>query len=154
MSEASKAAALAHAAAVHQGSGDAEATLATAEAFHNFITGGAGDVQQSNSSTAKREATKPAAAKPAAKPAVKKPATKPAPVEDDAEDTEVETEAADGEEVTKEAVGEALEALLNANLRKEAVAVLAKYKAKGLSQVKAEDYAAVKADLDDLLISA
>ena len=113
MSEASKAAALAHAASVHQGSGDAEATLATAEAFHNFITGGAGDVQQSNSSTAKREATKPAAAKPAAKPAVKKPATKPAPVEDAAEDVEAETEAADGEEVTKEAVGEALEALVS-----------------------------------------
>jgi hypothetical protein len=151
MSEASKAAALAHAAAVHHGSGDAEAALATAEAFHQFITGGAGDVGQSNSSTAKREATKPAAPK---KPA--KPATKPVPpADDDVTDEEApDTETEDGEEVTKEQVGESIEALLNANLRKEAIALLGKFGAKGLSGIKPADYAKVKAGADNLLLSA
>jgi DNA (cytosine-5)-methyltransferase 1 len=135
MSEASRANALQHAAAIHHGSGDHEATLATAELFHSFITG--------EGAEAPVKAAKPAAAKP--KPAAAKP--KPAPVEEAADDD------AAGD-VTKEQVGESIEGLLNANLRDKAIKLFAKYGAKSLSGVKPEDYAAIKADADDLLLNA
>jgi hypothetical protein len=140
MSEASKAAALAHAATVHYASGDAEATLATAELFHQFVTG-------------EKAAAKPAATgKPAAATATKKkPATQPA--DDDAAD-EGEEGAAEGGEVTKEEVGAAVEALLNADLRDKVIKLYAKYKAKSLSSLKASDYAAVKSEAEDLLLNS
>jgi hypothetical protein len=131
MSEASRAIALQHAASLHHGSGDPEAALATAEAFHLFIVG-------------TPEVLAAAAAKSVKKAAVKAPAKTPPPVDDDA----------GGEEVTKEQVGEAIEAMLNANLRPQAIALFAKYKAKSLSGVKPEDYAAVKQDADDALLNA
>jgi len=131
MSEASRATALQHAASVHHGSGDSEAVLATAEAFHSFIVG-------------TPEAPAAAAAKPA-KPAAKKaPLKAPLPVDDDA----------GGEEVSKEQVGEAIEAMLNANLRPAAIKLFKKYGAMSLSGVKPEDYAAVKQDADDALLNA
>lgn len=144
MSEASRAAALAQAATVHYGSGDAEGTLATAEMFHAFVTGG-----DAPSGTAK-PATKAVA--PAAKPAAAKPAKKvtPPPADDDAEDEP----AAESDGPTKEEVGEAIEALLNANLRDKVIKLFAKYKAKSLSSVKPEDYAAIKTDAEDLLLNA
>lgn len=130
MSEASRAAALQHAAALYHGSANPEAVLDAAEAFHAFIAG-AGDVKQP---------TKPAATKPAAKP---KAAAKPEP------------EAAPDEgAVSKEQVGESIEAMLNADMRKQAIALFAKYGAKSLSGVKAEDYAAIKQDADDALLNA
>jgi hypothetical protein len=133
MSEASRAIALQHAASVHHGSGDPEAALATAEAFHSFIVGTA-------------EAPAAAAAKPA-KPAAKKAAAKtPPPVDEDAEPA--------ADEVSKEQVGEAIEKMLNANLRPAAIKLFAKYGAKSLSGVKPEDYAAVKQDADDALLNA
>lgn len=146
MSEASRAIALQHAATIHHGSGDAQATLETAQAFHDFM---------SADSAAKPAATKPAATKPAATPAKKPvPAKKPTPpADDDAEADEGEEAAAEGE-VTKEEVGEAIEALLNANLRDKAVALFKKYKAKSLSSVQPEDYAAIKQEAEDALLSA
>jgi hypothetical protein len=39
-------------------------------------------------------------------------------------------------------------------MRKQAVELFAKYKAKSLSGVKPEDYAALKQDADDLLLNA
>jgi hypothetical protein len=123
--------ALQHAASVHHGSGDSEAVLATAEIFHSFIVG-------------TPEVSAAAAPKSAKKAAVKAPAKTPPPLDDDA----------GGEEVTREQVGEAIEAMLNANMRKQAVELFAKYKAKSLSGVKPEDYAAVKQDADDVLLSA
>lgn len=137
MSEASRAAALAHAAMVHQGSGDGTATLETAEAFHSFIGGDA------------MAPAKSAKVAPTVKAPVK-PAKKAAPVEDDAAE---EPEAEEGD-VTKEQVGEAVEALLNANLRPQVIKLYAKYKAKSLSGVKPEDYAAVKQDAEDLLLNS
>lgn len=135
MSEASRAAALQHAAAVYHGSGDQEAVLATAEAFHSFIVSGL-DNQAQPKALAKPAAAKPAAAKP-------KPAAKPEP--------EAEP---DADAVTKENVGESIEAMLNANMRNEAIALFKKYNAKSLSGVKPEDYAAIKQDADDALLSA
>lgn len=135
MSEASRAAALQHAAAVYHGSRDQEAVLATAEAFHSFIVSGL-DNQAQPKALAKPAAAKPAAAKP-------KPAAKPEP--------EAEP---DADAVTKENVGESIEAMLNTNMRNEAIALFKKYNAKSLSGVKPEDYAAIKQDADDALLSA
>jgi hypothetical protein len=145
MSEASRAAALAHAALVHQGSGDGPATLETAEAFHAFISPAA---DTAPAKTPAKTATKPATT-PAKTPAKKPP---PPPADDDAEDETGEEPSEDGE-VTKEAVGDAIEALLNANLRDKAMGLFKKYKAKSLSGVKPEDYAAIKQDADDILMA-
>ena len=140
MSEASRAHALAHAAIVHTGSGDAAATLETAEAFHEFMS-------QDSDAPAAKPATKPAAAKPAAAKPVKPAAAKPPADADD--------EAGEGEEgdVTKEQVGEAVEALLNANLRDKAMGLFKKYKAKSLSSIQEKDYAAFKQDAEDALMA-
>lgn len=140
MSEASRAAALAHAATVHYGSGDADGALATAELFHAFISGDAPT----------------APAKPAGKPAPAKPAaTKPKKAAPPAEDDAAEEEEAVGEgDVSKEDVGNAIEALLNANLRDKVIKLYAKFKAKSLSSLKAEDYAAVKQEAEDLLLNS
>lgn len=149
MSEATRAAALAHAALVHQGSGDASGTLETAEAFHAFI---ATDATAKGTTAKTPAATKPAATKPAAtKPAAAKKVVP--PVDDDAEDEAGEAEDAETGEVTKEAAGLAIEALLNANLRDKAMGLFKKYKAKSLSGVKEEDYAAIKQDAEDILMA-
>jgi hypothetical protein len=142
MSEASRAAALAHAATVHYGSGDAEGTLATAELFHAFVSG-----------DATAPAKSPAKAAPAKAPAkaVVKP-SKAAPPDDDAE--EETEEAADTDGPTKEEVGAAIEALLNANLRDKVIKLYAKFKAKSLSSVKPEDYAAIKEAAEDMLLNS
>jgi hypothetical protein len=131
MSEASRAAALQHAAAVHHGSGDSLAVLQTAELFHAFVTG----EPVSN-------AAPPKVAK-AAKTAAPKTAPKAA-----------EPEEAASDEVTKEQVGEAIEAMLNANLRNEAIKLFAKYKARSLSGVDSANYAALLQDANDALLSA
>jgi hypothetical protein len=139
MSEASRAIALQHAAAVHHGSGDTEMVLATAEAFHDFIVGNAGAATQSAAPIKVLEKKKAAPKSAPAKVA-------PPVVEEDAEPAV--------DEVSKEQVGEVIEAMLNANMRKQAVELFAKYKAKSLSGVKPEDYAALKQDADDLLLNA
>lgn len=145
MSEASRAIALQHAATIHHGSGDAQATLETAQAFHDFMS--------ADSAAGKPAATKPAATKPAAtKPAATKPKKPAPPADDDAGDDEG-TEAAEGE-VSKEDVGAAIEAMLNANLRPQAIALFKKYGAKSLSGVQPEDYAAIKQEAEDAVLSA
>lgn len=141
MSEASRAHALQHAATVHAGSGDAATTLETAEAFHEFIIGGAEPAAAPVKVAAPAKGIVKAAAKAPAK------APKSTPVED------AEAEAAEGD-VTKEEVGAAIEALLNANMRDEAKALFKKYKAVSLSGLKPEDYAAVKAEAEDLAMNA
>jgi|HubBroStandDraft_1064217.scaffolds.fasta_scaffold233872_2 hypothetical protein len=135
MSEASRAAALAHAAAVHHGSGDAIATLETAAAFHAYISPAAPEPEAAKPKPATPAKPKPVAAKP-----------KPAPVEEDA--------APEEGEVTKEQVGEAVEAMLNADLRVKAQALFKKYKATSLSSLSVEHYAAFKQEADDALLGA
>jgi hypothetical protein len=142
MSEATRAHALQHAATVHAGSNNPATVLETAEAFHAFITG---DNETTPAPKTPSEAAPAAPAKSAAKPAAAK---KAAPVVDDAEAEEA------GEEVTKEQVGESIEALLNNNLRAQAIKLFAKYGAKSLSGVKPEDYAAIKQDAYNALMNA
>lgn len=142
MSEASRAAALAHAATVHYGSGDAEGTLATAELFHAFVSG------DGAATAPAKTAAKAAPAKAPAKALAKKPA--PSAHDDAAEEEAAET----GDGPTKEEVGEAIEALLNANLRDKVIKLYAKFKAKSLSSVKPEDYAAIKEAAEDLLLNS
>lgn len=137
MSEASRAAALQHAAAVHQGSGDPVATLKTAEAFHTFIQRSEGNA---NVLPATKGPPKVAAKAPA------KAAKAAPPVE--------EAEVPEDSGVTKEEVGEAIEAMLNANLRPAAIKLFKKYGANSLSGVKPEDYAAVKQEAEDTLLNA
>ena len=135
MSEASRAIALQHAAAVHHGSGDSQAVLETAEAFYSFIAGStAAEAAPVKVLEKRKAAPKPAKGAP------------PVVEEEDAEPA--------ADEVSKEQVGEVIEAMLNADLREEAVALFAKYKAKSLSGVKPEDYAALKQDADVLLLNA
>jgi hypothetical protein len=130
MSEASRAIALQHAVATIGNTADHAAVLTAAEAYHSFITG---------------NAEAPAKPVKASKPA--------APVKQATKPVEADT-AADEDGVTKEQVGEAIEAMLNANMRTQAVALFAKYKAKSLSGVKTEDYAAIKQDAEDALLNA
>jgi len=136
MSEASRAIALQHAAAVHHGSGDTEMVLATAEAFHDFIVNQVSPVDQAVTPAKTAKAPKKAAPAKVVPPVV----------EEDAEPA--------ADEVSKEQVGEVIEAMLNANMRKQAVELFAKYKAKSLSGVAQSDYAALKQDADDLLLNA
>ena len=138
MSEASRSTALAHAIAVHK-DGDADTVLATAERFHAYMT----DASPAEPKPAKVAAPKVAKGAPKA-------ATKPAPIEDDDAPEVEET----GDEVTKEQVGEAIEAMLNANLRNEAIALFKKYKATSLSSLQPANYAAVKQAAEDAVLAA
>lgn len=139
MSEASRAAALQHAAMIHQGSGDPVAALETAEAFHSFITGGNGAAEPAPAAAKPKVPSKPATV---TKPKV---AAKPEP--------EAEPDA-DADAVTKEQVGEAIEELLNADMRKQAVALFKKFGATSLSSLAEENYAAVKEAAEGLLLNA
>jgi hypothetical protein len=131
MSEASKAAALAHAIMIHGGAANPEEVLETAQRFHEFISG----ADASPPAKATKAVVKKALAKAAAQPA------------EEAEDETVEGP-------TKEEVGEGIQAMLNANLRKEAIALFKKYKAESMGSVNPKDFAALKSDIDDALLSA
>jgi hypothetical protein len=149
MSEATRAVALAHAAQIHAGSGDASAVVETAEALHAFLISDNGVTK----AAAPTKASTPKAAPPAKAPA-KAPAKKVAPPpEDDADDETEEAEAeATDDDITQEEVGESLSQLITSN-RAAAVAILKKYKAKSLSSIAEDDYAAIKQDLDDALMA-
>lgn len=137
--------------------------LPLAEQYNEFLTADSTN-KTAGATTAKPATTaaKPAAA--AAKPAAAKPAAKPAKTEDDLANEAIaaqrEREAAqDAAEAagdggpTKEQVGEAINAMLAANLRKEAVALLAKFGAKSVSGVPVEKYAELVEEAEGLLVS-
>lgn len=141
MSEATKSAALAHAISIFlPGSEETDpaAILKVAAQFDAFLTGS--DVKAS-------PATKAVAALTGKTPGKKK---APPVVEDEDEDEETEeaddeTETEDEDEgVTKEQAGAAIAALIDNDQRDEAVAILAKYKAKSLKGLAPEHYEAVK----------
>lgn len=144
MSEASRIAALAHAATVHYGSGDAEGTLATAELFHQFVAGDGATTAPVKTATKAATPVKAAAKQP-------KKVVAPIEPEDDAAEDEAPAEEGD---VSKDDVGNAIEALLNANLRDKVIKLYSKFKAKSLSSLKPEDYAAVKQEAEDLLLNS
>jgi hypothetical protein len=164
MSEATRAAALLHAANVHGADGH-ESVLEAAKKFNAFLEGGTATADKP-AATAKPAAKPAATAKPAAKPATKK-----AVVEDDDEGgeeavvtkatkkaaaaVEEEEESEDGgEEVTAEQVETVIADLLGANLRKQAVALLGEYGAKSASGVKAGDRVAFYEQAQTLLLGS
>ncbi len=164
MSEATRAAALLHAANVHGADGH-EAVLEAAKKFNTFLEGGTATADKP--AAAAKPAAKPAAtAKPAAKPAAKKAAA----VEDDDEGgeeavvtkatkkaaaaVEEEEEGEEGEEVTAEQVETVIADLLGANLRKQAVALLGEYGAKSASGVKPGDRVAFYEQAQTLLLGS
>jgi len=157
MSEATRERAMHHAVAVCQADG-VEAVLEAAVKFNAFLEGDA-------TGTTKPAATKPATTKPATtKPAATK-ASKPAAETEEtvvrkatskaaaaAEADDAGEEGGEGEEVTQEAVETIIADLLGANLRKQAVALLAEYGAKSASGVKAGDRAEFVQRAGDLLL--
>ena|ERR1017187_4456644 len=126
MSENNRAQALAGALTLNS-NGTAEEVLATAEAFLAFLSG------------EEAEATPVKAAKPAKSP---KSPPKPEPEKDEAE------------AVSKQLVGEAVEKLLGANKRAEAVALMKKFKATSVSSLDEKHYAAFLEEADALLMTA
>jgi hypothetical protein len=164
MSEATRSAALLHATTVHAGEGH-EAVLVAAKKFDAFLTAG----------TATEATDKPAPKAPAGKPATPdKPVGKKAPKADEGdeeatikkamkkaaaaaeEEDEDETEAEEGGggEPTQEQVETSIADLLGANLRKQAVALLAEYSAKAASGVKPGDRAEFIQRASDLLLGS
>jgi hypothetical protein len=146
MSEATRAIALANAVAIHGGKADAATVLETAESLHSFLMGDAVQAA-SQPKAATKAATKPTTAKP-----VK---AKPQPELEPEPEPEVEDDApADGDDgVTKEACGEALTALLEANLRTQALALFKKHGASSMGSLSPAKYAAFVVDAENLLLT-
>jgi cell division septation protein DedD len=121
------------------------AVLQAATDFNNFLNA---DNNVANlgplASSAPAEAEKPKAEKPAK---VKAEKAKPAP--------EPEPEVADEPEgPTKEDVGKSVEAMLAANKRKEAIALMKKFKATSVSSLDKADYAAFLEESEAILMAA
>lgn len=105
---------------IDQSSNDPASIVKTAELFYNFLAGEAGEAQDSvpPATPATTTATKPAATKPAAtKPAATTPATKPAATKPAAAKPAVDP--------AFEAVKGLVKSLIEANLRAEAMQLLA-----------------------------
>jgi hypothetical protein len=157
MSEATRSAALAHAVATHGGDGH-EVVLKAAKAFNAFIEGTTADKPAAVSTPAKSAAaaaTKPpATTKPAAtkKPAVSEEEVVSRATKKAAAEAEAEPETTDEEGPTLEKVEAAIADMLGANLRKQAVALLAEFGAKSASGVPEDDRAAFLEKAQDLLL--
>jgi hypothetical protein len=158
MSEATRSAALAHAVATHGGDGH-EVVLKAAKAFDAFIAGTTADKPAATVSTPSKSAaaaaTKPPATKPAAttkKPAVSEEEVVARANKKAAAEAEAEPEAEASEGMTLEQVEGLIADLLGANLRKQAVALLAEFGAKSASGVPEDDRAAFAEKAQDLLL--
>jgi hypothetical protein len=166
MSEATRSIALAEAVkfdAPHQGS-DATRIVAIATIFNAFIEGA--DVSVAEAAIPTVETVKPVAAKPKTVTAPKKPAiseeelvaksiARIAATEaaQEAEEEAAKDAADKAESVSRDAVALAVESMLKANKRKEAVALLKKFGATSVSTVKAADYAAFIEESEAVLMS-
>jgi hypothetical protein len=141
MSQETRAVALAHAITfTAQVKGGIAAVLAAATDFNNFLNADSGVVLPNPVV----EAEKPKAEKPAKAKAEK---AKPAP--------EPEPEVADElEGPTKEDVGKSVEAMLAANKRKEAIALMKKFGATSVSSLDAKNYAAFLEESEAILMAA
>jgi len=118
--------------------------LVMADLFLAFLNGGDAAV--------KPAATKPA---PAAKPAaVAKPVPKKAAVVETAVESEPEVETDEAPTATDKEVGEALGAMLAADKREEAVALMGKFGAKSKSTLDKKFYAAFVAQANEILLTA
>jgi hypothetical protein len=146
MSQETRAVALAHAITfTAQVKGGIAAVLAAATDFNNFLNADSGVVLPNPVVAA--EAEKPKAEK-ADKPAkMKAEKAKPAP--------EPEPEVADEPEgLTKEDVGKSVEAMLAANKRKEAIALMKKFGATSVSSLDKANYAAFLEESEAILMAA
>ncbi len=143
MSQETRAVALAHAITfTAQVKGGMAAVLQAATDFNNFLNADSGVVLPNPVVAA--EAEKPKAEKPAK---VKAEKAKPAP--------EPEPEVADEPEgPTKEDVGKSVEAMLAANKRKEAIALMKKFGATSVSSLDAKNYAAFLEESEAILMAA
>lgn len=112
--------------------------IATAELFRTFLDGEA-------TTAPAAPAAKPVKVAAPVKPA--KVATPKAPVEEEAE-----AEVTDGP--TKEQVGKAVEGLLAANKRKEAIALMKKYGATSVSSLDEKHYPKFLSEADEILLAA
>jgi hypothetical protein len=128
--------------------------IATAETFLTFLLGQPTSIAlpNANATAAKQVATKESVK-------TKKPAKSEEQLVAEAAARVAATEAAaDAEEAptgaTKEAVGKAVEAMLKANKRKEAVALLKKFGAESVSSLAATNYDAFVEEADGVLMSA
>lgn len=161
MSEATRAIALQHAVQHHAGKvTDAGNVVDTAHRFLNFIdpvSAEATDPAPAKPATAARLAAAASAKPPAAKPAAAV-AKKPSKTEDQLAKEAIDKAAAEAEAETegptKEAIGQAVEDLLKANLRTQAVALLKKHGAKSVSEVPEESYQDFIDEANTLLMSA
>jgi len=117
----------------------------TAESFLNFLQG-----------ADKQPAQSEAPVKPAKSPKQSKPAKSEEQLVAEAAEriAKTEAEAEVSTSATKEAVGKAVEAMLKANKRKEAVALLAKLGATSVSSLAESNYAAFIEEADAVLMSA
>jgi outer membrane biosynthesis protein TonB len=142
MSQETRAVALAHAITFHAGKAGLAGVLEAATTFNNFLNADSGVVLPNPVVAA--EAEKPKAEKPAK---VKAEKAKPAP--------EPEPEVADEPEgPTKEDVGKSVEAMLAANKRKEAIALMKKFGATSVSSLDAKNYAAFLEESEAILMAA
>jgi hypothetical protein len=161
MSQATRCVALQNAVAIaaHTKTSDVAAVLAIAEQMHTFLN--SDEVQQIVPAGTPAAAPKPAAPAPVAapkNPVGRPPKAKPAKTEEQlvAEATAAaaaEAEADDSPVATKEDAGKALNALLSANLRAQAVALLKKFGAASLSLIPADKYGEFVAEANALLPS-
>jgi hypothetical protein len=93
-----------------------------------------------------------AAAPAAVKPVVAKPAKSEAKLQAEANARVAETEKAAGP--SKDEISKAVEELLKANKRKEAIDLMKKFDAKSVSTIKESDYAAFLEEANAILIAA
>lgn len=127
------------------GLGDASAVLDAAKAFDAFLNGGATQTKAAVVSAAGKEPAKPGRKKAATVAATPEPESNP---EDDAAAELAETEEDETEGATAEAIPptlqgakDAVSLMLDANKRKEAIALLKKFGAASATSVKPKDYA-------------
>jgi len=168
MSEATRTAALAHAAAVHGAIGDHAPVLASAEAFHTFILKDAGPAPKASTPAKTPAAAAEAKAAPAAA-AAPTPAQKLAAAKLAATKAAAAAAAASAEDAAAaagtaedgaldpnslEAVEAIIADMLSANARKKAVALLAEYNAKSASGVPEEARAEFIEKAQNILLGA
>jgi len=139
MSQETRAVALAHAITFHAGKAGLAGVLEAATTFNNFLNADSGVVLPNPVVTTEAEA--PAPKKAGRPPKAEKPAPEPEVVKEP-------------EGPTKEEVGKAVEAMLAANKRKEAIALMKQFKATSVSSLDTKHYAAFLEEAETILMAA
>ena len=151
MSEATRAVALQHAVATAAGEG-VDAVLEAAHKFHAFMVSDTHPTAPATPATPAKPAATPA--KPAAKAATKPAKSEEQIVAEAVAKGAAEAEAAADAAPTKEDVGKAIQSMLQANKRAEAVALLKEYNASSASGVPPGSYAEFIDKVQGILLGA